>query len=211
MKQTMIVNVNQDWLKMLEMWSLFIFFILFKTAKKYGHLDAARLLEGFGDKTNWKEVFQQRDNDKVLQLFRFSRDSIAFQAMVKQVLTENQELRALIMTIKIDIIKILLEQGQLDMLLIILEGLELKADDLNELDSDQGRPSILWQACDSEHTKLAAYLLRLYGSNAPSALDKRAPDGTTAFLIALAKLNVHLVKTLADISSHDWKRVAIQC
>ena len=96
-------------------------------------MDAARLLEGFGDKTNWKEVFQQRDNDKVLQLFRFSRDSIAFQAMVKQVLTENQELRALIMTIKNEIVKILLEQGQLDMFLIILEGLELKADDLNEL------------------------------------------------------------------------------
>ena len=87
------------------------------------------------------------------------------------------------------------------MVLIMLEGLELRAEDVEELDPGQDRPSVLWQACDAEHGKLAAHVLKLYG---PEALHIKAPDGTTPFMIALAKLNVELVETLAKSAIDHW-------
>ena len=105
------------------------------------------------------------------------------------------------MALKNEIIRVLLDQGQFDMVLILLEGLELRAEDVEELDPDQDRPSVLWQACDAEHGKLAAHVLKLYG---PEALHIKAPDGTTPFMIALAKLNVELVETLAKSAIDHW-------
>ena len=180
-------------------------------------MDAARLLERFGDQPNCKDIFRQGDREKLLQLFSIGRDSIAFRAIVKQELTENPESRSRIMALKNDIIRILMEQGQFDMVLIMLEGLDLKAEDVEDLEADQDGPSILWQACDAEHIKLAAHILKLYRHVALTkklpddtivsghiALDKRAPDGTTAFMIALAKLNVELVETLAQSAVNDY-------
>ena len=74
----------------------------------------------------------------------------------------NQELRSSIMAMKNVIIRVLLEQGQFDMVLIVLESLDLKHEDLKKFDYDRNRPSILWQACDSEHTRLAAHVLKIY-------------------------------------------------
>ena len=72
----------------------------------------------------------------------------------------------------------------------------------------RGRFDVPWcQACDAEHTKLASHVLQLYGTE---ALNHRAPDGTTPFMIALAKLNVDLIKVLAQSAIHDWDRIAIQ-
>ena len=107
------------------------------------------------------------------------------------------------MALKNEIIRVLLDQGQFDMVLILLEGLELRAEDVEELDAgqDRPRPSVLWQACDAEHGKLAAHVLKLYG---PEGLHIKAPDGTTPFMIALAKLNVELVETLAKLAIVHW-------
>ena len=81
------------------------------------------------------------------------------------------------------------------MVLIILVGLNLNSKDLDELSINEEQPSILWQACDAEHVRLAAHILEVYGED---TRDNPGPDGTTAFTMALARLNVELVKTLVQ-------------
>ena len=55
---------------------------------------------------------------------------------------------------KKEIIGALLDRGQLDTVLIMLKTLDTGLRELREYSARPGKPSILWQACDSEHVDL---------------------------------------------------------
>ena len=85
---------------------------------------------------------------------------------------QEDKSQGLLRSRKKEIIGTLLDRGQLDMVLIILKTLETGPRELRELSARPGMPSILWQACDSEHVELVKYILDICGG---SVRDDPAP------------------------------------
>ena len=122
--------------------------------------------------------------------------------------------------LKIQIIDILLDRGQLDMVSMMLKILEVTPQELDALINQSkkaNKPSIFWHACDRENVELFSHVLSFYRSTSRSHLVHNhvckalAPDGTTPLAIALGRLNSGLVGKLRQFVQDYFNEKGCNC